>query len=260
MKEIKLATEKSVPCDHLRDFSQLWYGREKIGKTEVAALFDDPYFLLCEPGGKSVSMYKTEINDWEEFQATRRALSKTKKFGTVVIDTIDIAAKYCADRVMRRLGIKHPSEADWGKGWSMIHDEFQLEMSRLLKLGRGVIFISHDQEKEIKRAGQTIHRTVPTLSNQARSVIEPMVDIWAHFEYNDDGDRQIRLVGDRHVAAGHRLGRNHFKGVEVIPMGDSPEEAYQNYISAFNNALTGGSAAALKATKGKPTIKLKRSK
>ncbi len=233
--EIKLSTVLSKPADDLYDYLHLLYGREKIGKTSLLAQFPDTYFLMCEPGGKALSIYKDDINDWETFKEIRRQLSKTKRYRHLVVDTADLAFKYSSDYVCKKLQIKHPSDEEWGKAWSMIRDEFHLEMSRLCKLGRGVTFVSHSQEREVrKRGGTTIHRTTPTLANQARAVLEPMVDIWSHYEYDEDGNRVLRIIGDGAIAAGHRL-VGHFKGVHTIPMGVSPAEAYKNFMLAFNN-------------------------
>lgn len=232
-----LPKEKSKPSTQLEDFLQFWYGTEKIGKTSIAAEFPDTYFLMCEPGSKGLSIYKDDINSWKDFKQAIQLLEKSKRFKNAVVDTVDLAFKYCQDHVCLRAGLRHPGEADdYGKTWSIVRDEFWLQISRLMKLGRGVILISHTVEKEIRRRGQeAVHRTVPTLSGQARAVLEPMVDIWLHMEYNEDGQRVVRLVGDANLAAGHRLGEHHFRGLETVPMGCSPAEAYRNLVAAFNN-------------------------
>lgn len=237
--------ELSEPTDDLGDYSQLWYGLEKIGKTSMAAQFPDPVFLMCEPGGKALKMNRRNVMDWKDFKRCVDWLeANPKQFRTVVVDTADRAAKMCEDAVLQKLAIQHASDEEWGKGYAMISDEFARVISKLLKLNRGVIFTSHAIEKEIKsRDGSKYDRTLPTMPGMARKVLEPIVDIWMYMEYGKGQEREMVLRGNAEVAAGHRL-QKHFIGIDRIPMGKSAQEAYKNFVSAFNNEGVVSPAAA----------------
>ena len=234
IKELVLPHELSKPYTSISDYGILLYGREKIGKTTFAAQFPDALFLMFEPGGKALSLYKIDINSWSDFLQTMNLLKKEKRFKTIIIDTVDICYKMCFDYVCKKLGVDHPSEEGWSKAWNMIKDEFQKQISILLKLNRGVLFISHATEKEIKkRYGESEHRIIPTMSKQARDVLEPMIDIWMYCEYGEQ-ERQFIIRGDQLVSAGHRL-QNNFVNIDKISMGNSSKESYNNFIDAFNN-------------------------
>lgn len=235
---LSLPKERNVPNELIGDYSLLLYGREKIGKTSFAAEFPDAFFLMCEPGGKDLEIFSREVKDWKSFTGYIDLLEKNPgKFKTVVVDTADRCYKLCEEAVHKKMLIKHASEGDFGTGWSMPKEEFARQIIRLLQLGRGVIFTSHATEKEIKsRSGSKYDRVVPTMSKQAREVLEPIVDIWAYMEYGEGEDRQLHLRGDSHLAAGHRL-QNHFKGVDQIPMGKTAKDAYTNFVAAFDNSL-----------------------
>jgi hypothetical protein len=119
-----------------------------------------------------------------------------------------------------------------------VRDEFTTQMQILLNMGKGVILISHSTEREIKtRSGLKYDRIQPTMSNQARDVVEGMVDIWAYYTY--EGQRRVlQIRGDEHITAGHRLQDNFsYNGKEVreIDMGASAKEAYVHLIDCFNN-------------------------
>ncbi len=231
---LTLPTEPTPPRSRLEDFSMLLHGLEKIGKTTLAAEFPDAFFMLCEPGGKGLSIFSRKVNNWIQFKGYMSLLRKTKRFGTVVVDTVDLLHKWCEQYVCAKMGIEHPSDEEWGKGWGGVRDEFAKAMTELVGGNRGVIFISHSIEKELKkRSGGSRHRFQPTMPNGARQVLEPMVDIWAFYEYGDGGSRRLRIVGDDEVAAGHRI-KDRFVGITTIPMGKSPKEGYENYIKAFN--------------------------
>lgn len=236
--ELTLPTEPSVPLESLGDYSTLIFGRKKIGKTNLSAQFPKTFHMMTEPGGKALRIHQRPIRNWTDFTGYVKLLDKDKTFRTQVVDTADILFKYCQDAVCRRLGIDHPSDEDWGKGWNAVRDEFTRWITRLMNNGKGTIFISHSTEREIKRrSGGSYHSIQPTLSGQARDVLEGLVDIFAYFDY--DGDHRVLTIrGDETVAAGNRL-RDHFKwngrDVPVIDMGESAEIGYANLVACFNN-------------------------
>jgi len=232
---LTLPDEPTVPVGELGRYSMLLYGLEKIGKTSLAAQFPEAFFLLCEPGGKALSLFSREVKNWGQFKTYLDLLDKNPtRFGTVVVDTVDLAFKYCEEYMLRKLGIVHESDEEWGKGWSLVRNEFAMTMARIINGPRGTIFISHATEKKLKRRdGRSSDRIVPTMPNQARQVLEPMVDIWAYYQYSDGGKRILTIRGDDFIAAGHRV-KEHFVGVTDVSMGDSPEEGYRNYVAAFN--------------------------
>lgn len=236
--DVSLPETPSTPSAHLGDYSWLLFGAKKIGKTNLASQFPDALFLMTEPGGKALSIYQRSVNNWTEFTGYVKLLEKDRRFKTQVVDTADLLFKMCERYVCRKRGIDHPSDEDWGKGWSAVRDEFVHWIQRLVNNGKGTVFISHATEREIKRkSGGSYHSIQPTLAGQARDVLEGIVDIFAYFDYDEDR-RVLTIRGDEFVAAGSRL-RNNFrwkdKEVSVIEMGTSAEEGYANLVACFNN-------------------------
>jgi hypothetical protein len=232
-----LSYQKSEPAKKLSDYSILLYGQEKIGKTTFAAEFPNPYFFMFEPGGKDLSVHKSDIQDWAHFRHLLKQIEADKKFDNVIFDTADVASIMCDRYVCEINGVSDVDEMDFGKGWRKLRLEFSTCVQRLLKSGKGVLFISHSTEKEFKtKTGSKITRVVPTMSKQAREILDPIVDIWAYYRYNGK-QREIVLRGDEEVSAGHRT-RNHFLGVTTIPAGTNEGEAYQNFVAAFENRLS----------------------
>lgn len=238
--ELTLPTSLSVPSENIGDYSLLCYGDKKIGKTTLASQFDKAMFLMCEPGGRALKIYQRPVRNWEDIKKYISLIVKDKQFKTVVIDTIDNAYKMCVDYICKKLVIADLSEEDWGLGWRAARDEFALEMTKLLH-NKGVIFLSHAVEREIKkRDGTKYHRISPTMSGQAREFLEGVVDIWAYYFY-EDKKRFLLIEGNDHVGAGHRV-EGHFRHTDgtpivEIPMGTSSKEAHENFVKAFNNQL-----------------------
>lgn len=239
--ELSLPNDFTMPSTVLGDYSILLYGEKKIGKTSLCSMFPSNLFMFFETGGKALKHKGRFVNNWEEFKQYNKLIRKDKSFKTVTIDPVDLMYKDCVKYVCKKLMIDHPSEEEWGKGWEAVRDEFTTEINYLLASGKGVIFISHATDKEIKtRTGEKYHRISPTMASQAREILEGVVDIWAYFCY-EKGDRVLVIEGDDHVGAGHRL-ESQFKhtdgtSVKLVPMGKDKNEAYQNFIKAFNNQL-----------------------
>lgn len=233
-----LATARSTPVADLGGYVILIYGEKKIGKTTLTSRFKDTYHMMFEPGGKALSIFQDAYSSWARVKRAVGLLETDKRFGTVTWDPVDVAFKLCERWVSREMGIEHPSDAEWGKGWSRLRDEFTLTLNRLTGSGKGVVLISHDTVKEIKRRnGDTYNVITSTMPGMARDIVEGMVDIWAYYGY--DGERRVlHIRGDDTLSAGHRL-KNHFtwKGtpVRIIDMGNSEEEAYERFMACFNN-------------------------
>ena len=240
-----LPTSLSVPIEDLGGYTILIYGKKKIGKTTLASMFSNSgrkvMFLFFEPGGKALSLYQESMSSWKKFTRFVQLLSQDKTFGTVVIDTADYAYDDCLTDVCLNMGIEHPADSAYGKGWNAVKTEFTKQIRLLLKSGKGIIFISHQKEVEVEeRNGKTYDKTTNTLSSQAREVIEGIVDIWANYDY-EENERVLTILGSKEVDAGHRLKKRFRytdgKPIRKISMGKSEEEAYSNFLSAFNNKL-----------------------
>jgi hypothetical protein len=240
---LTLPEELSAPITDLSGFSILLYGEPKCGKTSLAAEFEENLFLMFEPGARALSVYQREVRTWSEFRTYIGLIEKTPRFKTLTVDTIDLAHQMCLEHVCKENGWDHPSDGEYGKGWNAVKSEFLGQISRLLKLKRGVIFTSHAAEKDIKsRVGNEYTKIVPTMPNGARDICEALVDIWIYM-YHEKGERYMRIRGNEEVAAGHRLQGHHFQGLEVIPAGKDAKTAYTNLVDAFNNKLVLGAPA-----------------
>jgi hypothetical protein len=237
--ELQLPKNKSVPSKDPRDYSWLIYGRKKIGKTTLAAQFEDALFLMCEPGGKALSIRQVGIRNWSEFRGYVDLAIEDEDTRTIIVDTTDLAYAYCLEYVCDKLAIEHPADEAYGKGWNAVRKEFVSVINKLLHSGKGVVFISHSKDEEFKtRHSDTFHKTVSSMPGQAKDVLEGLVDIWANYDY--DGRRRVLIIGgSEEVDAGNRIeGRFVYPDgspIDRIPMGSSPKEGYKNLIAAFNN-------------------------
>lgn len=249
--EYSLPTTLSSPVNELGGYTMLIYGKKKIGKTTLASMFNRDgkkvLFLFFEPGGKALRLYQEPMTSWRKFTRFVELLKKDKTFGTIVIDTADYAYNDCLTETCANMGISHPADEGYGKGWNAVSTEFTKQIRALLRSGKGVIFISHQKDMEIEdRDGNTYEKTTNTLSGQAREVIEGLVDIWVNYDYDSNGNRVLTILGSKELDAGHRL-KERFKytdgtRIRKLSMGRSENEGYETFLKAFNNKLEKGGA------------------
>lgn len=206
------------PKTRTKDFSKyttLIYGREGVGKTTLAASFPDVLFFCTEPGSRALEIYELNSGDggvrnWPIFRQGVRLLEVERgRFKNVAVDTADRAYDMCLDWVCKERGVSHPSDMnDYGATWHAVKAEFMTQMHRIIHAGYGLLFTSHATENEVKaRDGASFHRIAPSMSGQARKVIEAFVDFVFFADYfRCEGETVRALVtkGDDLVTAKDR--------------------------------------------------------
>jgi hypothetical protein len=220
----------------------LIYGEKKVGKTSLCAQFPDTFFLMFEPGGKGISIYQRPVNTWIEFLDYVKLLKKDKRFHAVVIDTVEAAYDMCFEYSCKKMAITHPQdENDYGKSWKVIKREFVRGINALLNLNKGVFFIGHSAEREVKtRGGGSYTHIQADMAKQAYQHLLAVVDFWFYYGYQ--GTRRVIVVrGNDFVGAGCRPENRFYttagKQIYTLDMGLSAAEAHTNLLKGFDNQL-----------------------
>lgn len=190
-----LPAEKSAPTLAFENIKGFLYGPPKVGKSTLASeLADDVLILACEPGLGGLSAYSVDIDSWDTFRKVGAELAKSpKKHSVIVVDTVDELYRMCTDAVCETHGVSHPSDAEYGKVWGAITDEFRLRVGKMASLGRGTWFISHAHDVEIKSRVGTRTKTVPTLKAPALAYLHGFCDfiLYATVEATDEGEKRV---------------------------------------------------------------------
>ncbi len=219
--DLKKSTEVVPVKTNLWNRIQLWHGEPKIGKTvQAARIPGGAFFLKFEPGHDHIEHMGETCEDWPKFLGVGRALLQAKErgdklpFQTIVVDTAGEAFRRCQEHELRKLGLEHESDGDYGKGYSMIENEFRRRMVGLCNLGFGVVMIAHTSEKTKtngKQGNQKREWTelVVDLPKAGLRVIPPMADLILFFmrehnEKTDEWTRVIKTVGTNAYQAGVR--------------------------------------------------------
>jgi hypothetical protein len=200
--DLTLPTEKKKPCVDFFRYATLVYGRPGIGKTTFATSFPDAILLSCERVSKGISCYDFNadgggVHRWEIFRKAVELLETDRsRFATVVIDTIDAAYAQAMIYACKKMGIDHPHDGAYGKGWDAVKAEFVGTMDRLWATGRGIVFTSHAKEVDVKsHSGEEYTRIQPTMSGQAYAFIKAKTDFVFYAEYlKDAAGNPVRVL------------------------------------------------------------------
>lgn len=171
---------KSAPTTDPCKLTYLIYGAPKVGKTTFCAGLPDVVFLDTEEGTRLQNAYVTPVPNWETFLRVVEELCQLPikhKFKNVVIDTTEKLAGFCINAGCAKLGIKHPTEAAYGKSYDIIKKDFELPIVRLQHSGLGIFFICHEEVKKIEAAiGNNYDYHQPKLPGFLSNIILSLCD------------------------------------------------------------------------------------
>ena len=190
-----LPTTKTERIVDLNKQVILFYGTPKIGKSTIASKFDKPLFLATEPGLNHLDVFKVPINSWTKFLDTCQEIANGRhEFKNIAVDTVDNLLMYCTEYVCAREKINHPSDYDYGKGWSMVSKEFKRAMSKLALLPYGLIMVSHAKLEEVKTKSKSYNKMTLSVTGENRKVILAMADIILYITQEENEGVESRVM------------------------------------------------------------------
>ena len=217
--------EKNVPRKNLMDYTILIHGMPKIGKSTLASQAGKVLFADTEGGLSALECYASPITEWNGstskgfLQLCKEFTTAEHEYNALCIDTIDMLQKLCTNYILHKHNLLHPSDLDWGKGWSFVKDEFMRPLTKLALSKYGLIFISHSKDVEITQRTVKITKAVPTLSGYIWNAIEAFVDVIIYFnsEVTSEGEKRfLRTKPSENWIAGDRTNRLlNFDPIEV---------------------------------------------
>jgi len=225
-----LPKEKSVQKLQLFENTIHIYGPPGVGKSTLCA---QDWMMIgdCEGGYGGLNVYRVPIKSWNSFKdVAREFLQGNHKFKAICIDRIEVLFIMCTHHISQKHEIEHPSDMDWGKGWSLLRDEFMRPLMALSLSEYGLFTVSHDVERKIKTRTGEYDKTVPSLSgsgpNSCYSIIISIADLIIHMDYNESGKRILETKGNKNLVA---KSRHRGLELETIELPDKPEESFPTF-------------------------------
>lgn len=231
-----LSIEPHKVSKDLRGYSVFFYGEPKSGKTTIASKFPQSLLLAFEKGYNTLAGIMVQpVNSWAEFIKIIRQLKDDavkEKFSTIIIDTADIAYSYCEKFICANNNVNAINDMGYGKGYALLGAEFDEKLREIVKMGYGIVLISHSTDKVFKdEAGAEYNKIVPTLDKRANNIVARMADIigYSRAVTDDKGENKTLLFmrGTQRYEAGSRF--------KYTP--DYIEFNYQNLVDAIDEAI-----------------------
>lgn len=230
----------------------------KFGKTTWACSIPDAVLLAAERGHSFVEAYKIELTAWDHnvrasekpeisadeagliymtFMQAVDVITASDRFQTVIIDTADMLGKMCMDFHLKKNNLTHPQDWDFGKGHEVcLNQPFRQAMGRIIKSGRGIVFITHTATTDARFAGATKSKKECTLPSGLSKFIIPQCDVILHGKFGPRdpvSKRRTRIFqteGSDEVLAGGRMSR-------LVPPKFiiDPERPWEQWSEFFTN-------------------------
>lgn len=160
----------------------LIYGPEGIGKSTLAAMWPNPIFIDLEGGTNQLPVVRLESPSSLSMLRAELTAIKNREIpcSTVVIDTMDAAERMCAEYIMARDGKKSIEEWGYGKGYTILQEEFGRLLDYLTDTaasGINVVVLGHSTMRKFERPDESgaYDRFELKLTKQ----VSPMVKEWA---------------------------------------------------------------------------------
>lgn len=176
--------------------SAVWliYGDPKVGKSTLASQFPNPIFLATEPGLANIECYQMEITTYQELIEVGQLLKKgDHSFETVVLDTIDVMGDIVQDFTCAQLGIDHPADAGYGKGWYELRKKLMGALTSFSMLGMHLVMVSHSKER-IDEGGDTGMKILPALTGKLAESVMGFADVIFYCQARIDDGNVIRTI------------------------------------------------------------------
>ncbi len=251
LEAFKLPTTRRLPVNSLDAYAYLLVGEKKIGKTSFSIAGNDveEFVLQFDKPQLAYNIRETVIEDWNHFMRVLKSLeaaaedARTFPYTRIVIDGAGEWYSMCQTWACKKLGIDHPSDVGYAKGWHLLRDTFSRAVTRLLALQEsvlcGMIFIAHCEWREIRNEGG--EKLVSNLPTRCDEILNGKCDGWFLYHYKGE-DHILTIRGSEDVECGHRID-GHFqttdgRQVREIIMGKSASEARTAFVRAFNNDQT----------------------
>lgn len=185
------------------------------------------------------NVYVQPTQTWSDWLKLVRQLKDERakaKYKYIVIDTVDIAYNLCTNWVCSEQGVEKVSQIPYGAGYQMIDDAFYNSLRDIMFSGYGIIFISHETEREQTRdSGETYSKMVPSPAKRCAKIVNGLVDVIGYLKNINYVDEQGNVKSHRYIYL--RDSDNFLAGSRFQPIEPRIEMSYEALSTAILDAI-----------------------
>ena len=186
------------------------YGVEGIGKSTFASQFPNPVFIDTEGSTSNMNVQRLDNpNSWQMLLDEVNYVKQTKICSTLIIDTADWAETLANQHIIARNGITSIEDLGYGKGYTMVKEEFGKLLNLLSELtddGINVVVTAHAELKKKEEPDQmgAYDRYQLKLSRQCAPLLKEWSDmvLFANYEttiVTDSKTKSKKATGGQRV-------------------------------------------------------------
>ena len=189
------------------------YGPEGIGKSTFAAAFPDPLFIDTEGSTDLMDVKRFDrAPNWPTLLLQVHAVRQNPNVcRTLVLDTADWAERMCEDLVCRRGNQESIEGFGYGKGYTMVKEEFAKMLDLLTEvngMGINIVITAHTIIRKFEKPEEmgAFDRYELKAGNKAGNQIAAILKEWAdmvlfanYMETVVDVDGKKKVQGGRRV-------------------------------------------------------------
>lgn len=236
--KLKLPTKPTLMDVDPKLYIMLFYGPPGVGKTFFVNGLGRVLFISTDRGTRTLKAMRTEVFSKKQlFKLIRKleSIDCNEHYDFICIDHLDDVLGMLEEEVCDDLGIEDLGDTEWGKGWKRYKKIIIEVLNRLMRLGPGLIFICHEEEKQIESRSLKITVTRPQMAKTPWKAIAPKADLIGYCGFRTikkGGERkQIRVLDTRPVEERYAKDRTKRKK----PDEDSYERLdAEKFLASFN--------------------------
>ena len=166
------------------------YGPAAVGKSTLASLAPDPFFLDLQHGSSELLVRRNQrpITSWSDLRAHVRDPAYFGESKSIVIDSLSQVEQMATAHAITTIPnekctlVNNVEGYGYGKGYRHVYDTFHLllaDLDRVIDSGRNVVLIAHDVVGTVPNPdGDDFIRYEPRLQRQKESNIQAAVIEW----------------------------------------------------------------------------------
>ncbi|WP_271328051.1 ATP-binding protein [Lactococcus muris] len=186
------------------------YGVEGIGKSTLASQFPSPVFIDTEGSTSNMDVKRLDKpQSWQMLLDEVKYIKHSKVCETLVIDTADWAETLANQAVCARNNISSIEDLSYGKGYTMVKEEFGKLLNLLSELteqGINVVVTAHADIKKFEKPDEmgAFDRYQLKLSKQCAPLLKEWADmvLFANYEttiVTDSKTKSKKATGGKRV-------------------------------------------------------------